>query len=147
MVGHSGKRGRAQQVIAGSDCLVLPSEYDGWGAVVSEALLAGTPAICSSACGAAVAVEASGAGGVFASGDGVSLERLLHAQLRGSSWTQGQRAALRHWAHSALSADAGAAYLEAVIRSVEQSSPPPPAPWIASHTLEFPEKIKTFVTR
>ena len=51
--------------MADADCLVLPSLHDGWGAVVSEALIAGTPGICSDACGSAGEVEASGVGCVF----------------------------------------------------------------------------------
>ena len=51
--------------MADADCLVLPSLHDGWGAVVSEALIAGTPVICSDACGSAGVVEASGVGCVF----------------------------------------------------------------------------------
>ena len=40
-----------QTILAGSDCLVLPSLYDGWGYVVNEALSAGCAVICSDACG------------------------------------------------------------------------------------------------
>ncbi|NNF77788.1 MAG: glycosyltransferase family 4 protein [Rhizobiales bacterium] len=137
----------AQQVIANSDCLVLPSEYDGWGAVVTEALLAGTPAICSSACGAKAAVPHSGAGGVFASGDKVSLERLIRLQLSDGPWAGSQRANLRNWAQNALSAEAGAVYLEAIIASIGQTTAVPAAPWITPHGAEIPQKIKTFVTR
>lgn len=54
-------------VMAQADCLVLPSRHDGWGAVVSEALMVGTPAICSDACGSSVVVQTSGCGGVFKS--------------------------------------------------------------------------------
>ena len=35
-----------------ADVLILPSIYDGWGAVVNEALQAGCYVICSDACGA-----------------------------------------------------------------------------------------------
>lgn len=35
------------------DLLVLPSRFDGWGAVVNEALQSGTPVVCSDAAGAA----------------------------------------------------------------------------------------------
>ena len=34
------------------DCLVLPSLYDGWGAVINEALMSGLFVLCSSNCGA-----------------------------------------------------------------------------------------------
>ncbi|MCP5081990.1 MAG: glycosyltransferase [Alphaproteobacteria bacterium] len=136
----------AQQAIANSDCLILSSEYDGWGAVVTEALLAGTPAICSSACGAKVAVSNSGAGGVFASGDRVSLERLLGLQVNDAPWGGPQRAKMRTWAQNALSAEAGAGYLEAIIASLGHNLAPPAAPWIMPYGAEIPQKIKTFVT-
>lgn len=35
------------KLIKQADCLVLPSQHDGWGAVVSEALMVGTPVICT----------------------------------------------------------------------------------------------------
>ncbi|MBK8742084.1 MAG: glycosyltransferase [Betaproteobacteria bacterium] len=60
---------RCSREVAKADCLVLPSRYDGWGAVVSEALMVGTPVICSDRCGSAGVVRSSGYGGVFSSGD------------------------------------------------------------------------------
>ena len=45
------------QLMSQSDLLVLPSRWDGWGAVVTEALSVGTPVICSDRCGAASLVE------------------------------------------------------------------------------------------
>lgn len=41
-----------KQVISQYDLLILPSLYDGWGAVVNEALLQGLYVICSNRCGA-----------------------------------------------------------------------------------------------
>jgi glycosyltransferase involved in cell wall biosynthesis len=35
-----------------ASCLVLPSRFDGWGVVINEAILHGTPAIVSTNCGA-----------------------------------------------------------------------------------------------
>jgi len=58
-----------RQVLADSDCLVLPSKYDGWGAVVNEAMLAGTRVIVSDRCGAADVVESGYNGFIFKSGD------------------------------------------------------------------------------
>lgn len=37
-----------------ADCLVLPSHHDGWGAATSEALMTGTPVICSDNCGSSI---------------------------------------------------------------------------------------------
>ena len=57
------------QFINVADCLVLPSKHDGWGTVVSEALISGVPAICSDTCGVAEVVKLSNYGGVFKSGN------------------------------------------------------------------------------
>lgn len=47
------------------DSLVLPSLYDGWGAVVNEALHSGLMVVCSDRCGAKTLIESSGFGYVF----------------------------------------------------------------------------------
>lgn len=58
-----------QQYLLGYDLLILPSNYDGWGVVVNEALCAGVPVLCSDQVGARVLVETFGAGQVFPRGD------------------------------------------------------------------------------
>jgi glycosyltransferase involved in cell wall biosynthesis len=50
------------RAIAGSDCCVVPSRHDGWGMVVNEALIAGTPVVCSDGCGAAAMIDDPAAG-------------------------------------------------------------------------------------
>ena len=111
-------------LMAGADCLVLPSRYDGWGAVVSEALMAGTPAICSDRCGAAGVVRASGQGGVFSSGDAGALAGLLRKTVDAGRLTPAQRAALAHWAES-LGAKAGAHYLGEILTPASHRPVPP----------------------
>lgn len=100
--------------IAASDCLVLPSVHDGWGAVVSEALMMGTPVICSAACGARRVVEASGAGGVFATHEPDTLRDLLASALAKAELDDFSRDALRKWA-GCLNTVSGAEYLESII--------------------------------
>lgn len=114
--------------MAQSDCLVLPSTHDGWGAVISETLMAGTPVICSSACGARGVVQASGRGGVFGTSDVTALRALLEAALAQGKVGAIERQALRSWA-ACLSANAGAAYLEALINSGPRGSTVPAPPW------------------
>ena len=46
-----------QATLAQADWTVLPSRFDGWGMLVNESLAAGTPVICTAACGAAALVE------------------------------------------------------------------------------------------
>jgi glycosyltransferase involved in cell wall biosynthesis len=114
--------------IGAADCLVLPSRIDGWGAVVSEALMQGTPAVCSSACGARVAVAASGVGGVFESGSLESLASLLGRQAARGRVTAEDRGALARWA-ACLGSDAGAEYLLGILDHAEGRTGRPSAPW------------------
>jgi glycosyltransferase involved in cell wall biosynthesis len=54
--------------MANADLLVLPSRFDGWGAVVNEALMVGTPVVCSNRCGASDLIEDGRNGYVFEAG-------------------------------------------------------------------------------
>lgn len=101
--------------IATADCLVLPSDHDGWGAVVSEAQISGTPAVCSSECGAAGTVHASEFGSVFRSGDVESLRRCLAIMLDRGPVDSAARQKLATWARC-LTAEAGARYLLDIVR-------------------------------
>lgn len=114
--------------MAEADCLVLPSRHDGWGAVVSEALMAGTPAICSDRCGAAEVVLASGIGGVFASGEQAALAALLAERMAQGRQTVAERAELAQWAQS-LGAEAGAGYLLAIFSYDKAGGVRPSPPW------------------
>jgi glycosyltransferase involved in cell wall biosynthesis len=109
-----------------ADCLVLPSEYDGWGAVVSEALLVGVPAICSDRCGSAEAVLASGVGGIFKAEDENSLVAELKELYEGPRLTTADRLRIWRWAKS-LGSRCGAQYLMSIITSSIDCRPP--APW------------------
>jgi glycosyltransferase involved in cell wall biosynthesis len=57
--------GTAGAVMASYDALVIPSEHDGWGVVVNEALSAGVPVIVSKNVGASAMVEKFGCGIVY----------------------------------------------------------------------------------
>ncbi len=118
----------ARRMMANADCLVLPSRYDGWGAVVSEALIAGTPAICSDACGSAGVVGASGVGHVFRSGSVEDLARCLELALDDGRPSASAREATRHWAWS-LTAEAGARYLIEILESAATGASAPTPPW------------------
>ncbi|WP_373693889.1 glycosyltransferase [Parafrankia sp. BMG5.11] len=111
-----------------ADCVVLPSSHDGWGAVVSESLMAGTPVVCSSACGSCSVVLASGSGGVFQVADFPRFCGLLRAAVARGKIRSEDRLAMQTWA-MCLGARAGAAYLEAII-SNRGTSPPPSPPWV-----------------
>ncbi|PHQ14455.1 glycosyltransferase family 4 protein [Marinobacter profundi] len=119
--------------MAAADCLVLPSRHDGWGAVVSEALMSGTPAICSDACGSAVVAEASGYGGVFKSGSIDDLVDLLNAKIREGRLSEQQTLELAEWARC-VGGKKGARYLTDIIRSTDGVTELPQPPWM-HHSL------------
>jgi glycosyltransferase involved in cell wall biosynthesis len=104
------------QEIMDADCLVLPSNHDGWGAVVSEALMLGTPVICSDACGSAGIVQKSGYGGIFRSGDKDELTSYLRTMLDRGPMNDEETKKLRTWARS-LGAENGAYHLEQILKS------------------------------
>lgn len=60
-----------------NDILVLPSLYDGWGAVVNEALTQGVYAVCSNKCGAKDLLHESWRGLVFMNNNAPDLARNL----------------------------------------------------------------------
>jgi glycosyltransferase involved in cell wall biosynthesis len=117
-------------IIANSDCLVLPSTHDGWGAVASESLIVGTPVICSDACGVADVVRASGAGGVFSNKNTETLALELRKQLAQGPFSQKARLDLTQWANC-LTAEAGANYLHEIFQCKISNERPIP-PWLAT---------------
>jgi glycosyltransferase involved in cell wall biosynthesis len=76
------KNAAVQTAIAAADCAVLPSRFDGWGALVNESLTAGTPVICTDRCGAAIVVADSALrGGVVDAGQRLPLSRAIKSRL------------------------------------------------------------------
>jgi len=115
-------------IMSQADCLVLPSRHDGWGAVISEALMVGTPVICSDACGAAGVVNASKTGGVFASDRDDEFRARLDRQLKTGPVTTEGRLRLASWA-AALDAEAGARYLMQILDCSANGGSRPMPPW------------------
>lgn len=119
-------------VMQQADCLVLPSAHDGWGAVVSEAMLVGTPVVCSSTCGAAGVVKMSGFGNVFDARSRSRLTEALRGELRKGRVTEKDRNALASWA-LCLSTKAGAQYLQNILNSANRADGVlPKTPWDAA---------------
>jgi glycosyltransferase involved in cell wall biosynthesis len=111
-----------------SDCLVLPSRHDGWGAVISEAIIQGTPVVCTQACGAAAIVESSAYGGVVSEDSVDSLSALLRRELDRGRVTGDRRRRLAHWG-KAVGAASGATYFLQILASCQSGGPRPTPPW------------------
>ena len=120
---------KAMEILLKSDLLVLPSRYDGWGAVVNEALCRGVPVICSDNCGAADLVWASSGGRVFSSGSVDSLSQCLREQILLGRVSSQRILALQKWANDAVSGQTAADYFLNIIDVSGTKKPKPKAPW------------------
>lgn len=107
-----------------SDILVLPSLFDGWGAVVNEALAQGTRVLCSDMCGAEILLDGEKRGGVF-NLNGNSLKQELTRWLSKGPLSLSERAEIKTWAASSISGNSAAKYFERVIGGEAIG-----APWI-----------------
>ena len=122
------KMSEVSKFISESNCLVLPSKHDGWGAVVSESLIAGVPAICSHTCGVSEVVKASNFGGVFQSGNIDELVDKLRAVLEKGPLQENERYRLISWSKK-ITSEVGADYLIKIINYINGLSKRPIAPW------------------
>ncbi|WP_424929910.1 glycosyltransferase family 4 protein [Amaricoccus tamworthensis] len=111
--------------MAQADRLILPSRHDGWGAVVSEALISGTPVICSDRCGSAGVAQASGYGRIFPAGDPAALTTAMETAIAAGKPHPDTRAALASWAQC-LTAGTGAAHLDRILTSRSSHALRPP---------------------
>lgn len=116
--------------ISEADVLVLPSREDGWGAVVNESLMAGTPVICSTACGASELIQHPWLGTVFQTNQVPSLARALAVWSARGTISPEQRQRVRNWA-GCIEAPCVARYVAEVLAHVYDSGPRPQAPWRA----------------
>lgn len=116
--------------ISNADLLVLPSTgKDGWGGVVNEALLTGTPVICSLNCGASVLLSNSLNGDVYDPNLKDELCRLLKKRIALGPITFAERVKIQEWAEC-ISAQAAAHYFTSVLRhAMQQKGTKPHPPW------------------
>lgn len=118
----------AMEILDRSDLLVLPSRWDGWGAVVNEALVRGVPVVCSSYCGAADLVAGPDRGAVFPAGSVGGLREALSAMIgRGKRGPERTRR-ISEWS-ARIAGPVAAEYFRAVVAAAASASPSPRAPW------------------
>ena len=102
--------------------LALPSLHDGWGAVVSEALLSGCRVAVSQEAGSSILAEGNLPVRTFPAKDPAACAEAIQSLLSDSSWDE---ASIARVATQTISPAAGAEYLMALI-----DSPTTPCPWL-----------------
>lgn len=112
--------------IGKSDILILPSLYDGWGAVINESLTVGTPVICSDRCGGKILIG-NKSGRVFSIKNDDFIEQYNDLK---NNMVDLSREAIKEFVSQNLSGFAGSNYLIKIIDSVYNGSIRPIAPWI-----------------
>lgn len=130
----------AMQRMAESDVFVLPSRHDGWGVVVSEALLRGVPVICSDHCGASDLLGESWRGEAFRAGSAAALEAALRRWIGRGKRTSYETRRIKEWSERITGA-AAADYMQSVIEwtraPVKTRGARPLPPWQSNrHTQE-----------
>lgn len=118
----------ARSRIAAADLLALPSRFDGWGAVVNEALMLGTPVVCSDRCGARDLLDGIERGEVYRWNDGSALAAALGRRIAAGPISPEARSAIRAWS-AVISGEAVADYLLSAVRWAFADGPRPNPPW------------------
>jgi len=93
------------------DVLILPSRYDGWGAVVNEALQRGLYVICSDKCGAKDLLEDKRCGTVFQSGSHKELAQAMQQCISNIESVRADRKFRLEWAERCISGKVIARYM------------------------------------
>jgi len=118
----------ACSIVSRADLLVLPSQYDGWGAVINESLMLGTPVLVSDACGASDLVCKGKNGLIFKSGSVSSLLSSLGEILSGETALD-SRAKIIDWAYESISPEIVSKYFLKVIEAGSNRGEFPSPPW------------------
>lgn len=114
---------QAREAIRCADTLVLASEWEGWGAVVNEAIAEGTRVVVSRACGASCLAALAGDSEAFDANNKAALASALLRQIDLPGVSAAERRA-RMARHERISGAAAAKYLLDIL---EQKTPC--APW------------------
>lgn len=116
-------------VFEGADVLALPSRFDGWGVVINESLMTGTPVICTDHCGGAVLLNEPCRGGVVRRNQIDDLSAMVSGILEHGITAGANRLRIREWS-KCLSGDSMAQYLLSVLDHIYLAKDLPTAPWL-----------------
>ncbi len=119
-----------KEYINNADLLVLPSRDDGWGAVVSEALMNGTPVVCSNNSGASSLIKSGERGDIFKSDSVTELSHYLKKWVNSGSISHEKRKAIQEWAQNHISPLAMSEYFNDIMEYVYGSGERPDDPWV-----------------
>lgn len=126
------KNEEVASIIAGCDLLVLPSIFDGWGAVVNEALSQGTRVLCSDKCGASSLLDGTVRGGVFSLNNPNSLEEQFRFWLKKGPISVDTRKEIIEWSLKSISGTSAKDYFLSNF-----TSQPIDTPWITPPPLNL----------
>jgi len=116
---------------AGYDWVVLPSTgKDGWGVIVSEGLLNGLKAICSSICGVSWVINEGENGLVIDWSDPHSCKTAIRKMLNEGSFLSSEEISSK--AKRTISSAAGADYFLKIMAYLYQQKDKPGIPWVSN---------------
>lgn len=122
---------KVHELMRNHDILVLPSNYDGWGAVINEALQNGMRVVVSENCGGNVLVDGKTRGEVFYFEDGErSLSSVLERWITKGAISDKEREDIILWAEEHISGKNAAEYLEEIVNHIYNNGVRPVAPWM-----------------
>lgn len=120
---------KVKEHILDSDLLILPSKFDGWGAVVNESLTMGTPVLVSENCGSSILADGHFRGAVF-SIDKNNMEEIFIDFLKKLPYGDSERNAIVNWADKSISGKIAGEYFIKIIENVYYDAKTPIAPWL-----------------
>lgn len=98
-------------LLSNQDVLILPSIYDGWGAVINEAIQSGLFVICSDKCGAKELLSDKRIGKVFRCNDINELSNIMDYCINNIDTIRKDREYRRDWAEKRISGKVIAQYM------------------------------------
>ena len=115
------------------DVMILPSRFDGWGAVVNEALTEGTPVIVSHQSGASTLVACNpDIGNICQAGDANHLASIIERRISQGHWPDENRKSVKEWASDSISGTVLAKYFLEIMDYLTNNNnltAKPVAPW------------------
>lgn len=130
---YYGKRDYAEvrQKMLEADYLILPSLYDGWGAVANEGLQAGCKLIVSKTCGSSIfPMISANLGYIFDAYKLSTLDGILIDVLNKGPLEQWERHGIQSWADQHIHSSVVARYLKEIINVYFSKGEKVQAPWI-----------------